>query len=108
MNKITQILVSTIVFCSSIGPGFALTAGMAGTQVAIRFLDDVDTSELANAKALAIQVICDVYQGQQKIFSQGFAGYVNIDKVSKGGILGKGTKIQITRRPLTDINGQSR
>ncbi len=77
---------------------------LAGLTVAVKLVRDIDSDELADTKAVAIEVVNDVYSGNQKIFAQGQQGYAMLNH-SRGGAFGRGGEISINQGQLTDLNG---
>lgn len=75
--------------------------------IPVRFLSDVSTKDIEPGNAIPLQIVQDIYNGEEKIFAQGGAGYAYIDNLEAAKSMGRGAKLSISRGVLIDIKGKS-
>ncbi len=108
-NIITKLGIIMMILIRSILLAAPVSAELINNvqTIPVRFLSDVSTKDIEPGNAIPLQIVQDIYNGEQKLFAQGGAGYAYIDNLEAARSLGRGAKLSISRGVLVDINGKS-
>lgn len=109
MNKISKLGIVVAIILRSVLFALPVSAELINSPqvIPVRFLADVSTKDIEPGNAIPLQIVQDIYNGEQKVFAQGGAGYAYIDNLEPSKSLGRGAKLSISRGVLIDINGRS-
>jgi len=88
-------------------PSFAEEGtGLTDEAVPVRFLQNVETSDLELGDAIPLEITQDVYVNGVKLFAQGSGGIAYIDDFKPARCLGRGGYIRLSHGELQDIHGK--
>jgi len=105
-NKIQKMIIGTLAGILLIVqvPVYAFEE-VSGLVVPVRFRYQVHGDDLQIGDGVSLEVVDNVYVGNNLVFKQGGAGVAKVSDIKRAGFLGRSGTIEINSGEITDIDG---